>query len=213
MSQHCLLAGTRDFLRQPCPPGQIPSALGNFGVGHLVQNPKAEIDVRPPPGRPINMAGEVYIAIWVPSWVQNSTEGLNEEFQMHVTVSVRAPRKPDDRYADLIIGSPFQPKPAQRGILFIARQCALAMHLNYNLLALVNTYMNREIADLTAGAQTAATPFVEPLFMSDGGQTEERGGSWFKGTPKEQSAALVQTLTFRPARRVQEINPTPYFAT
>ena len=147
------------------------------------------------------MAGEVYVAVWCPSWTNQSKEGLVEEYGLNVTVSRRAPVKPDDRYQDLLTAWP-------TGLWALCEAIRACLHLNYNVVDGANTYLNNAIRNMTGGQQTAANGFVEPLYLVDGGTVQKQGGSWFQSNQKERTAALVQTMRFAPSVRPQDASST-----
>jgi len=199
MSLRALLLATTELLRLPTPQGQTINCFTDGGIGRFV---KADaIAVRPPPGRPPALAGEIFVAVWSPDWNNQGTEGFDENYRIMVTISRRSPVKPDDRFQELITDWPL-------GLLSLADMVRTALHLNYNVLNRANDHIDRAMRDMTGGAQTEGVGFVEPLFFTSGGQTDEKGGSWFKGNQKERAAALTQTLSFGPARRVQDASTT-----
>ena len=199
MSLRALTLAVVDLLRKPTPQGQTFNCRTNGGIGNLI-NP-LNIGVRPPPGRPTPVAGEVYVAVWCPSWSNRSVEGLVEEYGVNITITKRAPVEPDDRYQNLMTGWP-------TGLWAVCEAVRACVHLNYNIIDSANAYIDQAMLSLTDGQQTTGNHFVEPLYLVSGGTVEEKGGSWFKANQKEPCAALVQTLQFQPSVRAQDASTT-----
>lgn len=200
MSSWALLKATEDHLKVTVPTGQYPNSTLGIGIVPMVR--AANIGIRPPPGRPPAIADEQYVAIWSESVSNISHEGLQEEYNIKITVSVRAPVKPDDRYGDLMTQGMLT-SSTRLGIYPIVELVRASLHLNYDVTSRANTYINTAVTNFTSGAITAANGFVEPLYLQNIGSVETKGGSWFVSSNKERAAALTCTLTFSPAVRLQ----------
>lgn len=182
MSQRALLLAVRDQLRLSPPQG----------VGLATE----ECDVRPS-GRPPPNVGERYVAISPSYWRGQDIEGLEEELGVQVTVTVRGAKVPDDRFgAYLLVG------PTGQSLDELLEKIRAVMHLDRGADAILNR------ANTTIGV--SANGFVEPLRFREAGRPEEMRQDWFEGreggrVPRDTIVALVQTLTFGGARRVQTV--------
>lgn len=187
MSQRAILLAVRDRLRQPPADG---------GLGYQPKECAVMFDGQPPP-----WAGERFVAVWAGPWVGHDLEGLEEEFGIFVTVSMRAARIPPDRLGESLIAGP----PGQ-SLDEVLRAIVAKLHMDPGPIAVGNPgqYPVLALANATIGA--GENGFVEPLRFKDGGRPEEKGPEWWWAEPAQGApAGIVQTLTFGGARRVQVI--------
>jgi hypothetical protein len=182
MSQRALLLAVRDQLRLAAPDG----------VGLAPEECEVRPDGRPPPN-----VGERFVAVSPSYWRGEDIEGLSEELGCQVTVTVRAARVPDDRFGPyLLVG------PTGKSLDELLEAIRAVLHLDRS----ADAVLNRANAIIGAGANG----FVEPLRFREGGRPDEKRQDWFEGreggrVPRDTIVAIVQTLTFGGARRVQTI--------
>lgn len=178
MSQRALLLAVRDYLRN-----NVPLALAECQV---------QFSAAPPPN-----CGERFVAVHQGYWRGiEPLEGLQEEYGISVTVTMRAAKVPKDELgANLLVG------PTGKSLDELLERIRALLHKDkgpYPVLALANT---------TIGA--GANGFVEPLVFRDGGQCQEKGPSWFSASANQATGAavcgLAQTLTFGGAKRYQTV--------
>ena len=179
MSQRALLLAVRDYLRSE--------------LEYTDSQCEVTFDGQPPA-----VAGERFVAIHAGSWTgDEETEGLEEEYGIEVTVSVKAGRVPRDRIGtNLLVG------PTGESLDNHLEDIRAALHLDkgaYPVLALANA---------TIGA--SENGFVVPLRFRDGGKPTEKDHAWFGVAPPDVKgllppAGIAQTLTFGGAKRVQVV--------
>lgn len=194
MSVRALLLGLRDHLCSPTPFSTLPTATVDTGLGF---KRGSECEVMPD-GQPAPMSGEFFVAIWEATWNGNSTECLDENIGVRITVTKRLPRVPFDRIGPEIMAK------ATVGLLSLAEAIRASVHLNYvGVMARVNAYIANESRLVASNGVGQANGFVEPLFFQDGSGTEKKSGAWFWADEQERLAGITKTLTMNPARRVQ----------
>lgn len=141
------------------------------------------IDGRPPP-----FAGQFFYSVDESQWENASDLSLDERLGVAITITLRADATPADRMT-----TPLQELRRR------ARQVRVAVHMNYDLLNLVNAAINTEAGQTENG-------LVEPLKFMDGGRPMIRGPDWFWAEGEDQAiTGISRTLIFRDALRVQTI--------
>lgn len=152
-----------------------------------------------PDGKPKPDAGELFVAVHPGYWHARDIEGLEEEFGVRVTVTMRLGAVPLDR------AGPSAQDLLDAGLDAKCRQVMKALHLDVS----GDAWLNAVNAYISADTPNApATGFVEPLRFRDGGTSEERGAEWFWAEDAEHSdppSGLSQTMQFGGAVRVQSI--------
>lgn len=141
------------------------------------------IDGQPPAG-----SGELFVAIHEGSWTNTGENHLDELYGMHITVSVRHPRFPEDRVHLLLTEDKI-------GLWYWCERIRACVHLNYDTIlnganAIIGPYANG---------------FCEPPYFENGGTPRRQGANWFSSKSQMPTAGVSQTLSFRAARRVQNM--------
>lgn len=174
MSQRALLLAVRDHLRQELNLREL-DCENTFD------------------GRPLPMSGESFIAIHPGSWTNDTPECLDERYGIQITVTVRLPRVPQDRWGPELFTK------AAEGLDALLEKIRVKAHMNYTLMDRANVIIG------ATGLLPTANGFIQPLCFRDGGQPMPKGPNWFAAAGRGQYAGLAQTLTFRDANRVQTI--------
>lgn len=152
-----------------------------------------ECDVRPGP-QPPPVFGQRYVALYATRWVNltpTMTAGVDEGYSIAATVTLRTGSIPIDRLGgDLYIR-------ALTGIEALCRQVMVAVHMNYDLMNLANSFL-----------PDASNKLEQPLFWeSCDAEPELRDESWVWAKPQDGQApttcALTMEVRFGDARRTQ----------
>jgi hypothetical protein len=159
-------------------------------------------DVRPPPGKPIAMAGQTFISVVDGSGSANDLDyGLDEYCGVEVTVSVRAGWVPDDRAGTDLIEAGNE-SPETQGLNALCEKVRAVLHMDYRtILVLANSIIGAGVAN----------GFFEPLRLRAPGKVQERHADWFSATEAENDNGTLnvgysRTLGFAGARRIQEVS-------
>jgi len=148
-----------------------------------------------PDGQPPPFLGKRYIAIhatgWSPGDIQDYGPVLDEVLSLAVTITVRAPKSPRDRITTNIY------LKEATGIEAIARSIMLALHSNVTVLSLANA----ELEDTEYGYTNTL------LWQGTDANPRLVGPDWVWSDNPQASpvAALVTTVQFGMARRIQDI--------
>lgn len=180
MSHDALLLATRDQLRDT-------PALGLDSTNCEVTHD----------GSPFPSAGELFVAVHPGYWRDAGSNGqsLHEEFGVNVTVTLRLPRAPLDRWGPELLAK------AGKGVMAVARKVVVVIHMDP-----LDSYLSSVIvrANQLIGA-TEENGFITPLQFMDGGSPPQiKPGAWFSAKG-EAHAGLAQTVSFGKALRVQKI--------
>lgn len=137
-------------------------------------------------------AGDLYIIV---TFGQRTNGGIpnasvaDHLFGIDVTVAIKAPRKPRDRERDFWIDLTNSFEVHERNIRG----------------QIENDYPTINAANVFITAEEGGSPcgFMKPLRFDGAGPFREAPAEIFAGTPGEQRAAIVQTLRFSDARRIE----------
>lgn len=181
MSQLALLTAVRNVLRQAAP----------YGLGLPIAQCEVMFDGQPPP-----VCGELFVAVHPGDWNAVDVEGLEEEFGVDITVTVRVGKVPRDGMGlNALIG------PAGASLDGRLEQIRALLHLD----SVQDQVLNQ--ANQIIG--NSANGFVEPLRFRGCSRPEPKGPDWFgaeaNGHGPLPPVGLAQTLHFGGARRVQHI--------
>ncbi len=176
MSMRALLMAVRDNLK----------TAPTTGLGYTDANCAVTLD-----GQPFEMADEFFVAVSPDSWTNQYDEGLEEEFGVSITVSVRVPRVPADRIGKILMADG---DGVYKSITQLVETIRAHIHSNYVIMNAANTILTG-----------AVNGFHRPLFLRDGGRPMKKPGSWFGSGNKDQFAGLAQTIRFGGATRTQTI--------
>lgn len=180
MSQLALLKAVRDVLRQAAPNG-----LG-------LANAQCEVmfDGQPTPG-----CGELFVAVHPGAWMATDIEGLDEEFDVDITVTVRVAKVPrDEMGVNALVG------PTGKSLDEWLEKIRALLHLD----SFADQVLNK--ANTTIGG--TANGFVEPPRFRRGSFPEPKGPEWFSAETHQSNlppVGLAQTVSLGGARRVQRI--------
>lgn len=176
MSQIALLTAVRDRL-----------------VAQLSYVKHKDIDVMPPPGRPPAIAGETFVAIWGRKTTRHHNRGLDERYEVRITVSMRGGKVPWDRWGgDVWL-------KAATGLEATVRPIVAQIHgAGTNGIALLNA-----ANVLITGSVDKFLSGVPLLFREEIGPTPQ-GSRWW-GKASEDWAGISSTLVFGEAQRLQTI--------
>lgn len=179
MSQRALLLATRNYLRS-----NIVAALpGVFESATVNQCVEVTFD-----GRPLPHHGENFIAVHPGGWRNSYDEGIEELFDLNLTVSVKGGKVPLDRWGPELMEN------ASTGLSKIVEKLRVMVHSNYTILSDANTIIT-----------ASANGFITPPFFRDGGQPQPKSGKWWSARGKEEWGGLAQTLRFSDIQRDQTI--------
>lgn len=191
MSQWALLMGCRDILRAPKAPQQ--SGLTGLGLSNL----QCDINFD---GQPVPACGELFVCIFPGAWMVSDAEGLDESFDINITVTVRMSVLPSDRQTAVTPLSSLGGKAMAQKL----EEIRALLHLDN----VQDQWLQR--ANFYLGAlEGAGGAFVEPPRLRGIAAPQAQGPEWFSA---ERDVAgqilpcgLSQTMTFGGARRVQRI--------
>lgn len=175
MSQRAILLAVRDQLRD----------VLNFTSDYC------EVMLSDPPGQPPPWFGEWFVAVHAGNWFGDKEENSEEVFGVNLTVTLRLPSVPADRWGLEVVTKEFE------GLDKLLEMIRAAVHFDpqrYKILEIANRYIT-----------TKFNGFKEPLKFTDGGRPSIKNGSWVWADSKEPYAAVAQTMTYNGARRVQKI--------
>ena len=175
MSLGALLQATRDTLRAS------------------LSLPPSECDVRPG-GQPPPTFGQRYVAVYGVSWANQTPTmqaGIDELYGVAAMVTLRTAQIPVDR-----LGGEAYIRPLI-GIEALCRRVMVAVHMNYDLMNLANSFI-----------PNATHLFIQPLFWSaTDAEPELRDETWVWAKPQEGKApticAMTMEIRFADARRPQ----------
>ena len=168
MSEEALLFGTRDYLRRAL-------SLTDEQCGVQIE------------GRPPAVFGDVFVGVAPAEWRSDGLQEqiLDETFGIEVHCLRRASVAPRSKQADKIVYGTLG------SLNSLIRQVMLAIHMNYELLNVVN-------AEIT-GTQPK---FFQPLRWRSTDRPQIRDGSQWNAQP-DQLAGLARTVHFGGAQRYQ----------
>lgn len=179
MSQRAILLATRNYLRS-----NVPTSLSSlFNSTTINQCIEVTFD-----GRPLPHHGEAFIAVHPGTWSNQYDEGIEEEFGVNLTVSVKGGKTPLDRWGPELMEN------ASTGLDKVLEVVRVMVHSNYTIMTAANTIIT-----------ASANGFIRPLYFRDGGTPQPKGGSWWSARGKEEFGGLAQTLRFAGAMRDQTI--------
>lgn len=199
-----LLLGVRDHLRMPTPSNQNPTATVNSGIGHLHPNPNnwIELSINGTP----NPTSQHFVSIHQGSFAATgySTESLNEELEVMVTVSMRMLGFPTDSWTTRLV----YPDTADGkirgtqwlGLMPLCELIRASLHLNDNVRTLANAYI---AAANPNNATIPANGFADRLYFSNMSPPQLKGGSWWEADSQERYAGMAITISFRPVQFLQ----------
>ena len=142
-------------------------------------------------GRPLPAQAEVSVMIWPASWSNNYDEGIEEVIAVNITVSFKGGKTPTDRWGTELVTKTLA------GLEFVVEKIRARVHSNYSIMNTANTTINTELG--------MSNGFYRPLFLRDGGMPQQKGGSWWSASGKEQLGGLSQTIRMGEAMRAQTI--------
>jgi len=174
MSESALLRAVRDRIR-------LHADFENRQV-------EVELDEHVPP-----TSGDLYVLVVSagvepgPSHVTNAG-AIDKLYNVDVTIAMRAPRVPSDRRRSLFIGLSQSFETYEAAV-------ELQVDFKYPVLAAANAYLF---------AETGSTEgFIEPLKFAGVGPFRQVPAETFYAASGEIVAAVVRTIRFRGARRIQ----------
>lgn len=160
------------------------------GIGHLYPNPSTWIEVTND-GKPWASVGDVFVSAFPGRFqaTDTSTECLDEDIDVAVSITVRLPRRPEDRWKDIMC--PDTPDGLQAGtvvpgLFTLAEAVRATCHLNYDIVDRANALVGENV-------------FVEPLFFGGIGRPTYKTGHWFSAKTKaDRRAGLNVVVYFAP---------------
>jgi hypothetical protein len=166
-------------------------------IGRLNYIKHKDIDVVPPPGRPTAMAGEKFVSIWGRKTTRRQVRGLDERYEVRITVSMRGGQVPWDRWGNGLW------LRAASGLEEVVRPIVAEIHgAGENGIALLNAanalllnQTDRFLSGVPLLFQAEIGP--EPKAPRWWGATSDSGDSW---------AGISSTLVFAEAQRIQLID-------
>lgn len=132
-----------------------------------------------------------------PGPTHNTSGGVIDKlYGVDVAIALRAQAKPRDRRRELLTG--FR-GTTDLSIGFELHQLNIELQIdfNYTLLATANAFITTEAP---VGQRQG---FQEPLKFAGAGPIREAPAELFAGTSGESAAALIRTIRFRGARRIE----------
>ena len=159
---------------------------------------QVEFDERAPAA-----AGDLYIIVTFGSHdvgdiADGNTNMMDEVYGVDVAVAIRSPRKPRDRKRDLWIDTAGSFEVHQRNI-------KTQIHNKYAVNTAANVFITAEEGTIFPAPSGEPCGFYRPLMFNGSSQIREAPAGIFAGVPGETQAALIQTLRFRGARRLEQI--------
>ncbi len=165
-------------------------------VTYLARQVEVEIDEFAPA-----TVGDIYIMV-LPGGVEagptHNTSGgvIDKLYGVDVAIAIRSPPKPRDRRRELLTG--FRGTTGLTvGFEYHQLNIELQLDFNYTLLATANAFITVESP---VGQRQG---FQEPLKFAGVGPIREAPAEVFAGTPGDTPAALIRTIRFRGARRIE----------
>lgn len=145
-------------------------------------------------GRPPTNSGEIFVAVHASTFRGNNLEILDAIYGLNVTVTFRCAKTPFDRLGMKVIVD------QSLGLGEFVHTLVESIGMNYHILHIANSRM-----DVTKNR------WVEPLRFMSSSAPRLVGGEWFHAASREaQEEALVQSISFGEARRVQFYTYQPY---
>lgn len=167
---------------------------------------EAEIDRR----APATAADDYIIVSPGPATVgptdgSNRGEWLDELFGVDVTIALRSPQVPRDRQRGLVTGKNLTGVGTIVERNFETIKSKILLQLERDTIGGVPArYVTINAANsLITAEEESSEGFIEPLRFEGTGPTEEAPAEIFAGTSTKTPAALIKTLRFRGARRMQ----------
>lgn len=171
MSQRALLVATRDFIRSHLKFDKQP-----------LRDSLCEIM---PDGRPPPFAGEFFVSVHAGGFKGQSTEDLDVNHQLNITITWRCAFSPYDKQGlAVIVREP-------DGLLVVAQTLMEMIHNNWFIINNANFIIKDTV-----------NKFVEPLRFSFASPVRPVSANWFHANEGSE-VGMIQSLTFGEARRVQ----------
>ncbi len=168
--------------------------LHNSSATYLARQVEVEIDETAPA-----TVADLYVMV-IPAGVEagpahNTSGGVVDKiYSVDVAIALRAPKKPRDRRREYLTDF--------RGTAGIGAHFA-RHELNINL-QIDFSYAVNATADAFILAESASSDgFIEPLKFAGLGPIREAPAEVFAGMPGEGTAALIRTIRYRGARRIE----------
>lgn len=166
----------------------------NISATYLARQVEVEIDELAPA-----TVGDLYIMV-IPAGVEpgpahNSSGGVIDKlYGVDVAIALRAPKKPRDRRREYL--TDFR-GTAGVGAHFARHELNINLQIdfNYDVLGTANAFILAESG--------SADGFMEPLKFAGLGPIREAPAEVFAGVPGEPAAALIRTIRYRGARRIE----------
>lgn len=170
-----LLYGTKSFLLEKL---KYNGASLNEGQIDVM------VDGRPPP-----ISGDIFIAVHPGGFRGTSMEILDVNCQVNITVTLRTTQVPYDRTGIFSIVD------QKLGLGPLTQLIIEYIHMNYIILQYAGKYIN-EVSGL-------CNQWIEPLRLNICSPPRFVGGEWFHAEGEAREEAIIQTISFADARRVQ----------
>lgn len=152
------------------------------------------IEIVPRPGRPTNIAGELFVSIWGVKLTKYHNRALDERFDVRVTVSMRGGRVAWDRWGEgLWLEATRGLEPHVRAIV---AQIHGAGQNGIELLTAANQLIEGESNKFLTGHPLVFTGELGP---------DPKSSAWW-GKAAESWAGISSTLQFDGAQRIQKVD-------
>lgn len=138
-------------------------------------------------GRPPGNCGEMFISVHPGGFRGQSQEYIDALHQANVTVTIRTAKTPFDRMGR------FSVIDKELGLGNLVQKIVEYVHLNY----IIVEYANDFIEDKKVNR------WIEPLRLNVVSPPRLVGGDWFHADTPAQEEAVIQTISFGDARRIQ----------
>lgn len=166
----------------------------NSSATYLARQVEVEFDEFAPA-----TVGDLYIMV-IPAGVEpgpahNSSGGVVDKlYGVDVAVVLRAPKKPRDRKREYL--TDFR-GTASVGAHFSTHELNINLQIDfsYDVLGTANTFITDELS--------SSDGFMEPLKFAGLGPIREAPAEVFGGVSGESAAALIRTIRYRGARRIE----------
>lgn len=185
MSESALVRSVRDRIRaheaDPGPP---------IVLTYLNRQVEVEFDEQAPA-----TAADLFVIVTFggvePGPTHNTAGGVIDKlYGVDVTIAIRSPGKPRDRQRELWISLASSFEVHQRNI-------EAQIDFDYQTLTDANVFITAETPP------PKDDPFIEPLKFAGAGPIRQAPAEVFAGFPGEPTAALIRTIRFRGARRIE----------
>lgn len=145
-------------------------------------------------GRPPSNCGEVFVAVHAGGFRGNNPEILDAFHSLNITLTFRCADTPFDRLGMNVIVQ------QSLGMGELCQKIVEIVGFNYEILRIANDRIPTDV-----------NRWVEPLRFSSATPPRLVGGEWFHANdPNAREEALVQSISFGEARRVQFYTYQPY---